>query len=247
MALMNQSNSQQVNVAFNFDSTLVTIEGPVVLAQRKGMDAEQVARIMEDALNSDESFRTVFERRFELYRPSLSDIAWLSDQYAENIVPGAKEAIDALKAMGCRIFIVSASYRPAILKTARALGISALGVCAVDLEFTADGQYRSYDADNVLITDEGQGMVLAEIGKSGPVIFVADAVRDLRQQSVVDCFIGFGGVRYNEIVKKKADTYIEGTSLGPVVDAVQTFMASYQEGHGTSLAHRDRVATTHDR
>jgi len=238
----------ELQVVFNFDSTLVTIEGPVALARRKGVPRQQIDEILQEAVHSNESFQSVFERRFELYRPSQSDIAWLCDQYADNMTPGAQEAVVELKAMGCRIYIVSASYRQAMLKTARMLGISPLNVCAVDLEFDADGQYQSYDPENILITDEGQGMVLAEIGKRGPVVFVADATRDARQRQFANYFIGFGGVHENAEVEQSADAYVSERSLLPVISHIKALKSRFEEeGYEASGTTRERFASTYSR
>jgi phosphoserine phosphatase len=199
------------------------------MAERKKIGRAVIEQFTKQALAGNQPFREVFEQRFKLFRPSFSDIAWLAQEYLSHITPGAKEAVAALQASGHRVSIVSASYRPAILGVAKYLAISALDVCAIDLEFAADGSYANFDADNILITDEGQGMVLAEIRKRGPVVFVADAERDARQRPLVDCFIGFGGVRASARVAAQSDMYIKELSLFPVVSHVATFLTRERE------------------
>src|SRR3990167_1453559 len=159
-----------INVIFNFDRTLTTLEGPAELARRKKLP--EIAALTERAMEGEESFEDVFRKRFQLYRPTFRDLQWLGDQYVAHITPGARELISALDAEGHRSFIVSAGYRGAILKVAQVLGIPALNVCAVDIEFDGNGNFIAYDEGNILTTDRGVETVLAEIARSGPSIYV---------------------------------------------------------------------------
>lgn len=212
------------NIIFNCDSTLVTIEGPDVLARRKGVKG--VAELTERAMSGGESFADIFRRRFQLLAPSLADTQWLGSQYVQHVIPDAKATVSALQADGHCVFIVSASYRPAILQLARHLGIPSLNICAVDLDFSPTGEYRGYDEDNILTTDAGIQIVTAEIAKSGLTIYVGDSVRDLDALPSVDAFIGFGGTHYRSEVETRADFSIKAPTLLPVVDFVRTFDAT---------------------
>ncbi|MCA9388445.1 HAD-IB family phosphatase [Candidatus Berkelbacteria bacterium] len=202
------TTNKQIQIVFNFDSTLVAIEGTFELAKRKGIDAKAIEAARDSIIEGQEAFNQSFVRRFEQYRPSFSDIAWLAEAYYKAIVPEAKDVIAELKKMGCQIHIVSSSYRPAILKTARALGIEPFRVCAVDLEFDEVGNYQSFDDDNILTSIEGYKIVLAEIAKLGPVVYIGDSVRDLEVSQDVDLFVGFGGIIANKQVEQQSDTYI---------------------------------------
>ncbi|MBI4032462.1 HAD-IB family phosphatase [Candidatus Berkelbacteria bacterium] len=209
------------NIIFNCDSTLVSIEGPDELARRKGVRG--VAELTERAMSGDVSFSEVFRQRFQLLAPSLADIQWLGQQYVEHVIPDAKETVASLRADGHAVYIVSASYRPAILQLARCIGIPALNICAVDLDFSPTGVYRGYDEDNILTTDAGISMVTAEIAKLGPTVYVGDSVRDLDARDSVDAFVGFGGVRKRDRVAQESDLYISDPTLLPVVEFVRTF------------------------
>lgn len=209
------------NIIFNCDSTLVTIEGPDELARRKGVRG--VAELTERAMSGDESFAEVFRRRFELLAPTFAEIQWLGNQYVSQVIPDAKLTVQTLQAQGNAVYIVSASYRPAIRVLAKHLGIPSLHICAVDLEFSEDGSYLGYDEDNILTTDAGIQIVTAEIAKQGTTIYVGDSVRDLDAIVSVDAFVGFGGARRRPQVEAKSDLYISTPTLLPVVEFVQSF------------------------
>lgn len=209
------------NVIFNCDSTLVSFEGPDELARKKGIKG--VEELTERAMSGGESFAQIFKQRFELLSPTLEDIHWLGEQYIARIIPDAPSVIRQIQQDGHYVFIVSASYRPAILQLARYLGIPSLNICAVDLEFGPDGSYRGYDSDNILTTDAGIRIVSAEIAKLGPTFYVGDSIRDLDAIHSVDAFIGFGGVRYREEVKEQSDFYVDSPTLAPVVDFIRSF------------------------
>lgn len=208
-----------LNIVFNCDSTLVTIEGPVEIAKRKKI--KQVDLLTEQAMRGEASFFDIFRRRFELYQPTLDDIRWLGQQYIQNITPGARALIKKINQAGHRIYIVSAGYRPAILKLAHELKIPSHHVCAVDIEFDDKGNYLHCDLDNILTTDAGTQIVLAEIQKSGPTIYIGDSVRDLDAQEVVDLFIGFGGVVVRPRVQEEAKVFINDKNLMPVLEYIQ--------------------------
>lgn len=218
----------QLNVVFNFDSTLTSIEGPVELAKR--LKVSGVEELTESAMSGRESFSQVFKKRFKLYKPSISDLRWLNKQYLAHITPGAGELIKALKQRGHRLYIVSASYRLATLGVARALGIPFLHVCAIDIDFDDNGRYKSYDESNILTTDDGLEIVLAEITKLGPTVYIGDSVRDMDALSVADLVIGYGGARYRPEVEKIADQYINDKSLMPALRWIDELSETVKDG-----------------
>ncbi len=215
-------NKQSFNVVFNCDSTLVKIEGPVELGRRKKI--AEIEALTERAMRGEDSFFEVFRKRFDLYRPTLEDIKWLGDEYTKNLTDGATDLIAHLKELGTQIYIVSAGYRPAILRLAKHLGVPAHHVCAVDISFDKLGNYEDCDLDNILTTDEGTKMVLAEIAKSAPTIYIGDSVRDLDAKDVVDLFIGFGGVKVRPQVKAEAEIFIETPSILPALNVIKNHL-----------------------
>ncbi len=214
----------QLNVAFNVDSTLISIEGPVELAKR--LKVKGVEELTELAMSGQESFSELFKKRFTLCQPSRADLEWLSEQYLAHITPGALELVKALHERKHRLYIVSASYRLAILSLAHQLGILLRRVCAVDIDFDDQGRYKAYDDGNILTTDEGLEIVLAEIAKQGPTVYIGDSVRDMDALKVVDLVIGYGGARHRPLVKQRAHHYINQSSLLPALGYIDHFSRS---------------------
>lgn len=217
-----------INIVFNCDMTLTSIEGPVELAAR--MRVQGIDELTEQAMNGTVPFGEVFRKRFALCRPDFADIQWLGEQYLTHLTPGAATAVDTFHAAGYKVFIVSASFRTAILKVSKTLGIPSLQVCAVDIEFDTRGHYVTYDVGNILTTDEGLEIVLAEIAKSGPTVYVGDSVRDLDALRVVDCMVGYGGAVYRPEVERQAHHYIREPSLVPLVGLVEAFVQGLHQG-----------------
>lgn len=205
----------QLNVVFNFDSTLTSIEGPIELAKR--LKVKGIEELTELAMNGQESFSEIFKKRFTIYKPGVADLKWLSKQYLGHITPGALELVGKLRQRGHRLYIVSASYRLAILGLARELGIPFLHVCAIDIDFDDQGKYKAYDEGNILTTDDGLEIVLAEIAKLGPTVYIGDSVRDMDALKVADLVIGYGGARHRPLVEERAHHYIKQPSLLPAL------------------------------
>lgn len=220
-----------LRVVFNWDSTLVTIEGSIALAKHKGIAG--VEDLMNQAMNGEISLRDTFLKRFDLLRPTLKDMRWLSNEYAAHITPGAKEVITALCADGHEIYIVSSADRTSLIEPAVKLGIPALNICAVDILFDEQGEHARADMENVLVSDGGMELVLAEIAKGGPTIYVGDSVPDAQASAAVDFFIGFGGVVPRDEVAKSASVYVREPTLLPVLGHVRKFANSQLRSSGS--------------
>lgn len=209
-----------LRVVFNWDSTLVTIEGSAALAEHKGIDG--VAELTNQAMNGEASIQDVFRQRFALLRPTLKDLEWLAGTYAAHTTPGAREIVAHLTEAGHQVFVVSAAYRTAILEPAKQLGIQSHRICAVDVLFDEQGEAH-YDAENVLASDGGMEVVLAEIAKAGPTIYIGDSVPDAQAGGAVDLFIGFGGVIPRDEVASLSPIYVREPTLMAVAAHIDAF------------------------
>ena len=209
-----------LRVVFNWDSTLVTIEGSAALAEHKGISGVQ--ELTNQAMSGEASIQDVFRQRFELLRPTLKDMEWLAATYAAHTTPGAREIVTALSEVGHDVYVVSAAYRTAVLEPAKQLGIQSHRICAVDVLFDEQGEAH-YDADNVLASDGGMEVVLAEIAKAGPTIYIGDSVPDAQAGAAVDLFIGFGGVAPREEVASLCQVYVREPSLLAALPSITAF------------------------
>jgi phosphoserine phosphatase len=165
------------------------------------------------------ALEAVYGRRLEMIRPSASRLQDLARQYVEALVPDAVGVVRALRAEGIDVRIMSGGLRPAVLAVADALGVPHNRVAAVDVSFSANGQYAGYDAQSPLARSGGKPEVLrlwrSEV--AGPVMMVGDGVTDLETQHVADLFVAYGGVVDRPAVMAAADFVIRSHSLAPVL------------------------------
>jgi phosphoserine phosphatase len=208
---------------FDCDSTISTIEGIDELGALRPGAAAEIAELTRRAMAGEIPLGAVYGRRLELIRPTQREVAAVGRRYAETLVPWAAEVVAALKSLGKEIGIVSGGLRPAVLGAARAVGVRAEDVLAVDLAFDASGNYAGFDRGSPLARTGGKTEILAALRQPGlRTALVGDGATDAEAASAVDLFIGFGGVVVREAVKRAAPVYLEGASLAPLLLVLAT-------------------------
>ncbi|HMC54586.1 MAG TPA: hypothetical protein VKH19_05400, partial [Gemmatimonadaceae bacterium] len=84
------------SVILDVDSTLCGIEGVDWLASRRGkLVAEESRRLTERAMDGELALDSVYGARLALIRPTLQEIASLSEAYREAVDPDAEGVIGA--------------------------------------------------------------------------------------------------------------------------------------------------------
>ena len=151
-------------VCFDCDSTLSRLEGIDELASRYGRKSE-VAGLTEAAMNGSLSIDDVYAKRLSIVRPDREAVAWLGRRYVEELVPGARETIEALRRLGKEVYVVSGGLLPSVRHLAEALTIPWSHVYAVSLEFDANGAYRGFDQGSPLPRADGKAVVCREIAE----------------------------------------------------------------------------------
>ena len=207
-------------VFFDVDSTLVTIEGIDVLADRN----PEIARLTEAAMNGEIALEDVYARRLDLIRPSREAVERLGERYVASLVDGARETIDTLREAGCDIHIVSAGVEQAIAPLAAHLSIAPRAVHAVALRFDANGNYQDFDRRSLLTKAGGKELLVHSIlaRSKGTSAFIGDGVSDLETRPAVTLFIGFGGVQVRPRVKENAEVFVEEPDLRAVLPYLLT-------------------------
>ena len=204
-------------VLFDCDSTLSTIEGITELA---GRCREEVARLTDLAMDGTAPLEDVYGRRLELIRPTRAEVEGLGRSYAERLVPGAAEVVGALAAAGVEVRILSAGLAPAVRTLARHLGLPDQAVAAVEVEFSASGEYQGFDRGSPLTRAGGKREWIEQAGLRRPILLVGDGATDLEAGPAVDCFVAFTGVVRRPSVAAGADHEIAGPSLRPLIELV---------------------------
>ena len=220
-------------VFFDCDSTLTTLEGIDELARLKGQ-FDHIAELTQRAMNGEIRLEDVFAERLALLQPTRADLQRIARAYRETMVPDAREAVMALQAAGCRVYIVSGGLLPAVQEFARALGLPMQNVRAVPVEFDQlSGKWWRYDLDRYggnpderyltfattpLTETQGKRAVIAELSAGETrTMLVGDGITDLEARDAVKLFVGFGGVVRRERVATEADVFIEASGLASVV------------------------------
>ena len=207
-------------ICFDCDSTLSRIEGIDELAVRAGREAE-IAPLTTAAMEGRLAIEDVYARRMDILRPDRAVLAWLGQRYVETLVDGAPKAVAALQAAGLAVHIVSGGLRAPVLRLAKVLGIQEDHVRAVEVHVDSAGNYLGFDQASPLTRSDGKALICAELAERyGPVALIGDGVTDVAAQAGGAYVIGFGGVVRREVVAKRADSFIDGTSLTAVSEFI---------------------------
>jgi phosphoserine phosphatase len=219
---MNQQQPKFDAVCFDCDSTLSRIEGIDELALRSGL-GQEISALTEAAMNGSLSIDAVYAERLAAVRPDQATVAWLGQRYVEELVPGAKETVDALHHLGKAVYVVSGGLLPAIRHLGRFLGISAARVFAVPIQFDASGAYRGFDDTSPLSRAEGKATVCDQLAaQHATIAMVGDGMTDVAARAAGAFVVGFGGVAHREAVARAADRYITAPSLKATLEVLLT-------------------------
>ncbi len=196
-------------IAFDCDSTLSRIEGIDECAQWVGLGTE-MAQLTHAAMNGELPLAAVYQKRLSLIQPTQENIEKLAEKYIAELVEGVIEIFEYLQHNGKSIHIISGGLRPAILPLARLLKVPENNVHAVDIYFQSNGDYLDFEQSSPLARNGGKAIICEKLKSiSHKMLLIGDGLTDLEAQSIGVTVIGFGGVIQREIVKQKADDYIQ--------------------------------------
>jgi len=204
-------------VLFDCDSTLSAIEGIDELAVHCRDDVEQLT---DAAMRGRIPLEEVYGRRLRLVRPTRAAVEALGHEYVARLVPDATETVAALHAAGVEVRIISGGLLPAVLAVARAVGVDAGRVAAVDITFNADGTYAGFDTASALTMSGGKLATIERWNVDRPAMMVGDGTTDLEARPVIDFFVAFAGVVERPNVVSSADAVVRANSLAPVLPLV---------------------------
>ncbi|MBZ0281824.1 MAG: HAD-IB family phosphatase [Anaerolineae bacterium] len=219
-------------IFFDCDSTLSAIEGIDELARFKGKEW-RVGVLTEKAMNGDLDLSEVYGKRLQAIRPTRGQLKAIEQRYWETIVPDAEAVIAALRFLGKQVFIVSGGLAEPVRGFGKRLGVPPENIRAVELEYNelSGDWWRYYQPETrqrqtyldynegPLTVSSGKPAIIQSLAgdKHGRRLMIGDGASDLAARSVVDLFIGFGGVVAREKVMNGADVFIHQNSLAPVL------------------------------
>lgn len=219
-------------IFFDCDSTLSAIEGIDELARFKGKEW-RVGVLTQKAMDGDLDLRDIYGKRLQAIRPTRGQLKAIEERYWETLVPDAAAVIDALHFLGKQVFIISGGLAEPVRGFGKRLGVSPENIRAVELEYnelsgdwwryyepgSRSGQtYLDYD-EGPLTVSSGKPAIVQELaaGKHGRKLMIGDGVSDMATRSVVDLFVGFGGVVARPKVRDGADVFVQSASLAPIL------------------------------
>lgn len=209
-------------VFFDCDSTLSRVEGIDELARRIGVE-DEIAPLTAAAMSGRLPLDAVYAERLAIVRPDRAAVAWLGGRYIEEMVPGARETVSTLHALGKAVYILSGGLQQALEQIARALCIPFERVHAVPLHFDRSGSYCGFDTSSPLCRAEGKAVLCRELGaRYRSIAMVGDGMTDLAAQSAGAYVVGFGGVARREAVAQGADRFVTEPDLTATLEALLT-------------------------
>ena len=234
-------------IFFDCDSTLSTIEGIDELAKLKGKEA-RVGLLTNKAMDGELDLSEVYGKRLKAIRPTRGQLKAVEERYIETEVEDAKEVIAALHFLGKKVYIISGGLVDAVRGFGRRLGVSPDNIRAVELEYNElSGEWWRYNeaqaqhsqtyleyVEGPLTISSGKPAIINELtgDQHGRRFMIGDGSSDLATRSMVDLFVGYGGVVARDKVKNESDVFIQSLSLAPVLP-IATGSTGYTKIKGT--------------
>jgi len=201
-------------LVFDFDSTLVSVEGLDELFARSlegaGDRGERIAAFREitdlgmaGALSADESL----SRRLGVLKADRTMVQEVAEAISRTLSPSVTRNLDFFRQRLPWIHVVSGGFEELIVPTLERLGIPPARLQAHRFRWDPDGRIVGLDPTTVMATG-GKPAVLERIRDEGtPVWMVGDGATDLevREMGLADRFIAFTENRHRDPVVAKAD------------------------------------------
>lgn len=193
-----------MNIIFDLDSTLATIEGIDELARIKGV-GDRIVAMTNDAMAGKLPLDQVFKKRLEIINPTPKDLQQIANLYLQNLTLHIKHTIKALQTPQNKLFIVTGGYYECAYPVAKYLGIKNL--YANKLLFKGD-KYLGLDEEIPLWKNGGKGEVVNLIKDKYPgyTVMIGDGYSDY--EAGADKFICYAGVVERPEVTNLADEVI---------------------------------------
>jgi len=214
---MKDNNLKFDSVAFDVDSTLVTIEGLDYMASLKNKVSE-ISQITRLAMNGEISMKDAMMKKMAAISPSISDLISMGNAYVKNIVTGVMETISTLNKHNIKVWIVTGNFQPGVGILAEYLGIKPEHVITNEIFHNKDGSYQSFNLNHPLSNNGGKKIMVQKMKSLfGRVCFVGDGSTDLDTQETVELFIGFGGVIRRKNVEENSHVYISKPNMTSIL------------------------------
>lgn len=131
-------------VAFDVDSTVCVDEGIDELGAFLGA-GERVEAITKRAMEGGMDFAEALQLRLEAMAVTTDSLAAFVSKHPPRYSNGIKELVDALRASGKEVFLVSGGFRQMVHPVGAGLGIPVDNIHANTITFNEDGSLKGFD------------------------------------------------------------------------------------------------------
>lgn len=198
------------SVLLDVDSTLCGLEGIDWLASRRGSRvAHDSTSLTQHAMDGRIPLDAVYGARLKLIKPTLREVAALSEEYRRALEPEAARVVRRMRDAGVHLYLISGGIRRAIEPLAIDLGIPRDDVFAVELAWDAAGEYVGFDTESPLTTQNGKLDVAKSLPLEHPALGVGDGATDAAMRPAIDAFAAFTGYIARDAVVRVADYVID--------------------------------------
>lgn len=257
------------HIFFDCDSTLTTIEGIDILADTEEK-RQQVEALTDAAMNGEVDLDEIYAERLRALQPTRRQVFDLRNAYKRNMVEDAALVVDALHALGHKVYIISGGLLEPVAEFGISLGVPRERIRAVHIAYNElsgqwwessqmdDQRYLTYTAGALTISD-GKAQIVRELmaEQRGRSLLIGDGMSDYHAAEAVDLFVGYGGVVARPKVRKAASVYLESHSLAPLLAlaggpselrTLDTWAEPYPSlsSRAMDLIHRGAISFNHD-
>ncbi|XP_055355881.1 phosphoserine phosphatase-like [Paramacrobiotus metropolitanus] len=199
-------------VCFDVDSTITPIEGIDEIAGFCGVGKE-VSEWTKQAMGGNLPFKTCLRERLNIIRPTRLQTETFMKTHPPLLTEGIQELVEALRARGREVYLVSGGFDFFILPLAQLLDIPAENVFCNRLMWYYNGEYAGFDEQAMTCDNGGKGRVCGYLKRTNghqQLVMIGDGSTDLEAAPPADAFIGFGGVVVRERVRREAKWFVNG-------------------------------------
>lgn len=200
-------------VCFDVDSTLCVDE--MINEFAKYLRCNEIAKFTEDAMNGEISFHESLRIRLNILKPTREQLKDFIRQRKVRLTPGAEALVAELHVRHIPVYLISGGFLPMILPVAKQLGIPDSNIYANEMLFDGNGFYTGFDGTRITSDSGcdcfGKAVVCRKLKDEKGyknLVMIGDGVTDLEASTQADLFVGFGGNRCREVVKRKASWFV---------------------------------------